>query len=132
MNRQRTLFGGFAPQKTYFNRSPRTLYEQFVEAYYFFNKSKMGKEDITNAANKLWKENKGNEQYTNTLIKKHKAEKLKLSERCASKTEGFFEKKTVVASSINMRSSKSTVVSTSKPVVSKPISSAVVANSSIT
>ena len=50
-------------QQTYYNHPPRTLYERFVEAYYYFNKEDVGyKEGIIRNANGLWKENKGNKQ----------------------------------------------------------------------
>ena len=66
---QRTLFGGWVNEQTqqkHCNHSPPTLYERFVEVYYYFNKENVGrKEDIIRKGNELWEENKENEQYIN-------------------------------------------------------------------
>ena len=94
---QRTLFGGLVneqTQQTYYNHPPRTLYERFVEAYYYFNKEDVGcKEGIIRNANGLWKENKGNKQYVNEYLQKQKEDKLKIrnSAHCALKS-GFFKR----------------------------------------
>ena len=79
---QQTLFGGLVNEQTqqiYYNHPPRTLYKQFVETYYYFNKENVGrKEGIIRKANELWKENKGNEQYVNEYLQKQKVNKLKI------------------------------------------------------
>eukprot|EP00111_Clytia_hemisphaerica_P022411 TCONS_00065867-protein len=72
MSRQRTIFGKLAPPTTYYKHPPKTLYEQFVEACYFFKSSKLTKEEFIKEANKLWNENKDNMQYVNDIIQKRK------------------------------------------------------------
>ena len=48
-------------QQKHCNHSPPTLYERFVEVYYYFNKENVGrKEDIIRKENELWEENKEN------------------------------------------------------------------------
>ena len=40
MYKQTTLSGGLAKEKNYFRQEPRNLYENFVEAYYYFDLTK--------------------------------------------------------------------------------------------
>ena len=47
-NIQQILFGGLENeqiQQTYYNHPPRTLYERFVEACYYFNKEIVGRKE---------------------------------------------------------------------------------------
>ena len=88
---QRTLFGGLAKQETYYNHPPTTLFERFVEAFYSLNRQNFGrKEDIWKNATKLWKENKGNEQFVNEYLEKQKKNEKKRKESVRS-TDGFFK-----------------------------------------
>ena len=70
---QRTLFEGAVneqTQQTYYNHPPRTLYERFVEAHYYFNKEYVRhKDDIIR---------KANEEYVNEYLQKQKEDKLKI------------------------------------------------------
>ena len=117
-------------QQIYYNHPPRTLYEQSVETYYYFNKENVGcKEDIIRKANELWKENKGNEQYVNEYLQKQKVNQLKIrnSAHCSLKS-GFFKRCTT---SSNEPFKQMTKEPFSVELCSEPSSSSAAAASSI-
>lgn len=70
---QKTFFGDIAIEGTYYQHEPATTFEQFVVAFYFFNKGgKPDKNSIYKEATKKWNKRHNDDQaFVRSLILKH-------------------------------------------------------------
>ena len=73
--KQNTLFGGFAKEKTYYNHKATSVFEQFVEAYYYFNKKGKTKEHFYKEATTKWTAIRTDRQAVSDYVNKHQNQK---------------------------------------------------------
>ena len=90
--KQTTLFGGTAKESTYYNHEPKSRFEKFIEASFFFNKHGKTKEEFYKLATKEWTDKKNSEEIEK-LIKKHETAKKKSNPAKSKKINNFFNKK---------------------------------------
>ena len=72
MYKQTGLFRRLEKEKTYFRQEPRNLYQNFAEAYHFFNQTKNEtKEQFIKIANQCQKEMKESDIQIREPLEKH-------------------------------------------------------------
>ena len=89
--KQKTLFGGTAIKSTYYNHEPKSRFEKFIEASFFFNKDGKTKEEFYKSATKEWTNKKDSEEIEK-LIQKYEQAKGKSNQIKSKKINHFFKR----------------------------------------